>query len=62
MRLKLFLSYIFIVIVSVTLVAVITRRGAIYEVRTFMFRGGMVGLSDMTTSLENYYQANGSWD
>jgi signal transduction histidine kinase len=61
MRLKLILSYIFIVIISVSLVAVIVRRGAINEVRTFMFRGGMYGLSDMTASLENYYQVNGSW-
>jgi signal transduction histidine kinase len=61
MRLKLFLSFTLIVIVSVSLVAVIARRGAVNEVRTFMFRGGMYGLSDLTTSLENYYHMNGSW-
>ncbi len=61
MRLKLFLSFIFIVIVSVALVAVIARRGAVNEVQTFMFRGGMYGLSDLTTSLENYYRTNGTW-
>jgi len=26
-----------------------------------MFRGGMYGLSDLTNSLENYYQINGTW-
>ena len=61
MRLKLFLSFTLIVIVSVSLVAVFARRGAVNEVRTFMFRGGMYGLSDLTTSLENYYQTNGTW-
>jgi hypothetical protein len=35
MRLKLFLSFTLIVLVSVSLVAVIARRGAVNEVRTF---------------------------
>jgi signal transduction histidine kinase len=62
MRLKLFLSFTLIVLVSVSLVAVIARRGAVNEVHRFMFRGGMVGLSDMATSLENYYHTHGSWN
>jgi len=62
MRLKLFLSFTLIVLVSVTLVAVIARRGAVNEVRSFMFRGGMYGLSDLATSLESYYSTNGSWN
>ena len=61
MRLKLFLSFTLIVLVSVSLVAVIARWGAVNEVRTFMFRGGMYGLSDLTTSLENYYHSNRTW-
>lgn len=61
MRLKLFLSFTLIVFVSVVLVAVIARRGAVNEVRTFMFRGGMYGLSDLATRLENYYHSNESW-
>lgn len=61
MRLKLFLSFTLIVLMSVALVAVIARRGAVDEVRSFMFRGGMYGLGDLTTSLENYYQAKGTW-
>jgi signal transduction histidine kinase len=62
MRLKLFLSFTLIVLVSVSLVAVIARRGAVNEVRSFMFRGGMYGLSDLATSLENYYAKTGSWN
>jgi two-component system sensor histidine kinase BaeS len=61
MRLKLFLSFTLIVLVSVSLVAIIARRGAVNEVRAFMFRGGMYGLSDLTVSLEDYYQTNGTW-
>jgi signal transduction histidine kinase len=62
MRLKLFLAFTLLVLVSVSLVAVIARHGAINEVRSFMFRGGMYGLSDLTVSLENYYRLNGSWN
>jgi two-component system sensor histidine kinase BaeS len=61
MRLKLFIAFTLIVLVSVSLVAVIARRGAVNEVRLFMFRGGMYGLSDLTSNLENYYQSHGSW-
>lgn len=62
MRLKLFLSFTLIVLVAVSLVAVIARRGAVNEVRSFVFRGGMVGLSDLATSLENFYRTQGSWN
>jgi hypothetical protein len=51
MRLKLFLSFTLIVLVSVSLVAVIARRGAVNEVRTFIFRGGMYGFSDLVAGL-----------
>jgi two-component system sensor histidine kinase BaeS len=61
MRLKLFLSFTLIVLVSVSLVAIIARRGAVNEVRTFIFRGGVYGLSDLAAGLENYYNSNGSW-
>jgi two-component system OmpR family sensor kinase/two-component system sensor histidine kinase BaeS len=61
MRLKLFLSFILIVLVSVSLVAIIARRGTVNEVRMFMFRGGMVGLNDLVSDLENYFATNGTW-
>jgi signal transduction histidine kinase len=62
MRLKLFLSFTLIVLIAVSLVAIIARMGAVNEVRSFVFRGGMVGLSDLATSLENYYRTHGSWN
>jgi signal transduction histidine kinase len=61
MRLKLFLAFTLIVLVSVSLVAIIARRGTVNEVRLFMFRGGMVGLNDLATELEYYYQNHGTW-
>jgi len=62
MRLKLFLSFVLIVFVSVVLVAWIARQGAIGEVRAFMYRGGMSGGEGLTGELENYYQQHGSWE
>ncbi len=62
MRLKLFLAFTLLVLVSVSLVAVIARRGAVNEVRSFMFRGGMYGLNDLATGLQNYYRNHGSWN
>ncbi len=61
MRLKLFLSFSLIVLISVLLVGLIVRTGAVNEVRAYMFRGGMYGLSNLAAGLENYYRNNGSW-
>ncbi|OGO28559.1 MAG: hypothetical protein A2136_06685 [Chloroflexi bacterium RBG_16_54_11] len=61
MRLKLFLSFSLIVLFSVLLVGLIVRTGAVNEVRAYMFRGGMYGLSNLSAGLENYYRNNGSW-
>jgi signal transduction histidine kinase len=62
MRLKLFLSFALIVLVSVILVAFIARLGVAREVRTFMFGGGMTGSSGLVSALERYYQVNTSWE
>jgi two-component system OmpR family sensor kinase/two-component system sensor histidine kinase BaeS len=62
MRLKLFLSFVLIIIVTVVLVAWIARQGAIGEVRAFMFRGGMSGSEGLAGQLEGYYQQHESWE
>ena len=62
MRLKLFLSFTLIVLISVSLVAIIVRWGAVNEVRAFMFRGGMYGISDLASNLEEYYQGKNTWN
>ena len=61
MRIKLFLSFALVVLVSVVLVAWIARQGAVSEVRIYMFRGGMSGNEGLAGQLEDYYQQNGSW-
>ncbi|MFU8770943.1 MAG: ATP-binding protein [Anaerolineales bacterium] len=62
MRLRLFLSFALIVLISVGSVALLLGRGTASEVRTFMFRGGMIGLDELVDSLERYYQENRSWE
>ncbi len=61
MRLRLVLSFILIVVVSVATVVLIVHFGAANEVRAFMFRGGMNGANGLVSALESYYSANSSW-
>jgi two-component system OmpR family sensor kinase/two-component system sensor histidine kinase BaeS len=61
MRLKLFLSFLLIILVAVAGVAWIVQQGAAREVRTFMFGGGAGMLSEMQATLQEYYATNGSW-
>lgn len=61
MRLRLLLSFVLIVLVSVFGVVILARSGAASEVRAFMFHGGMTGLDEMAGQLEDYYRTHGSW-
>lgn len=61
MRWRLFISFILVALVSILSLLILIRQGAIQEVRTYMFRGGMVGLEDIVKSLELHYQVNQSW-
>jgi two-component system sensor histidine kinase BaeS len=61
MRLRLFLSFTLIVAVSVLSFAILARQGAVSDVRTFMPRGGVAGLENLVRALEDYYQANQTW-
>jgi two-component system OmpR family sensor kinase/two-component system sensor histidine kinase BaeS len=61
MRLRLFLSFVLVVLVAVSSVVLIVRSGAATEVRAFMFRGGMLGVDDLVRALEDYYASQGSW-
>jgi two-component system, OmpR family, sensor histidine kinase BaeS len=62
MRIRLIIAFALIVLVSVGSVVLLSGRGAASEVRSFMFRGGIVGVDDLVVSLEKYYQANLSWE
>jgi signal transduction histidine kinase len=61
MRVRLFLSFALIVLVSVASVVIVARQTAVSEVRTFMFRGGMSGTEGLAGMLEDYYQTHHSW-
>lgn len=61
MRVRLFLAFVLVVIVSVLSFLLITRQGTATEVRTFIARGGMMGMDTVATDLEAYYQQNDSW-
>ncbi len=62
MRLRLILSFVLIVLVSVTSVVLIARSSTTTEVRSFMFHGGMTGADTLVQVLQNYYQSHGSWE
>jgi two-component system sensor histidine kinase BaeS len=62
MRLRLILSFVLIVLVSVTSVVLIARSNTTTEVRSFMFHGGMTGTDSLVQLLQSYYQSHGSWE
>lgn len=61
MKLRLFLAFTLIVLVSVVSVVFIARQNTTNEVRAFMFRGGMAGSEGLVTALEEFYQSHHSW-
>jgi len=61
MRLRLILSFLLIVLISVVSVVLIVRQGALREVRAFMLRGSMTDVDELVDSLQTYYASNGSW-
>ncbi len=61
MRLRLILSFVLIVLVSITSVVLIARQNTANEVRAFMYRGGMTTSSELVQSLADFYRTNGSW-
>ena len=61
MRVRLFLSFVFIVLVSIVSVVIIAGQGAAREVQAFMFRGNTSQVEQLVQNLEAYYRTNGSW-
>jgi signal transduction histidine kinase len=61
MRIKLLISFVLIVLFSISVVIIVTYRGAASEVRSFMFRGSMVHAQEIAKSLEEHYQVNQTW-
>lgn len=61
MRLRLILSFILVVLVSIASVVVAARASTANTVREFMFRGGMAGSEGLVAGLEDYYQSHQTW-
>jgi signal transduction histidine kinase len=61
MRLRLILSFVAVVLVSIVSFALVLRLGTVLEVRQFMYHGGMVSGDSLITELEDYFHTNGSW-
>jgi signal transduction histidine kinase len=61
MRVRIFLSFVLIALVSVLAVVLVVRWNTANEIQVFMFRGGMVGLDTLANQLEDYYATNQSW-
>jgi len=62
MRLRLIISFIIFVLISISIVVVLARQGAVNEVRAFMFRGAMTDTAELSKKLEDYFLSNQSWD
>lgn len=61
MRLRLLLSFLLVVLVSVIGVALIARNNAASAVRNYMFGGSMINTNELVAELEDYYRTNNSW-
>jgi two-component system, OmpR family, sensor histidine kinase BaeS len=61
MRLRIFLAFALVVLVSIVSVVTLVRLTTQREVTTFMFRGGMTGSTELVDALEAYYRENKSW-
>lgn len=62
LRLKLFLAFGTMVLLTIATVVLVARQSSVQELRAFMIRGGMAGSQELIEKLEAYYTANGSWD
>lgn len=62
MRIRLFLSYLLIITLSLTGVALLVREGAQNEIQTFLGRGGLIGAESLIEDLESWYASSDSWE
>jgi two-component system OmpR family sensor kinase/two-component system sensor histidine kinase BaeS len=62
MRLRIFLAFALVALVSVIVMVVIARQNTALAVHSFMYRGGMYGAEGLVQELKDYYQSVGSWE
>jgi len=61
MRLRLFLAFSLVIIVTLGTLAYISRQQFVEVVNTFSQRGGFIGADRLAASLEEHYAQNGQW-
>lgn len=62
MRIKLFLAFLLVILITLGSVVFYVRDNTAEEIRNFMFRGGVYDLEGLVKDLENCYQESSSWD
>lgn len=62
MRIRLFLSYLLVIALSLLGVSLLVRQSAQVEVRAFLGRGGLLGAESLVEELENWYTVFASWE
>jgi signal transduction histidine kinase len=61
LRVRFLLSFALVIAVLLLGVSLFMRSSTQAEVHAYLFRGGLVGVEDLVTDLEDFYQANGTW-
>jgi signal transduction histidine kinase len=62
LRLRFLLSFALVIAVLLLGISLSMRSNAQTEVHAYLFRGGLVGVEDLVTDLETYYEEIGSWN
>jgi two-component system OmpR family sensor kinase/two-component system sensor histidine kinase BaeS len=61
LRLRFFLAFALVAAVAILSILLLVRQGAVTEVRSFVSRGGMMGIDRLVQDLESSYARRGSW-
>ncbi len=61
MRIRLILSFLLVISITLLGVSILVRQNAQQEVQTFLGRGGLIGAESLVDDLEAWYRINGSW-
>jgi two-component system, OmpR family, sensor histidine kinase BaeS len=62
MRIRLFLSFLLIILITTISIILIARWQTIVDLRNFASRGGFTGMETLVNGLETYYKNNQSWE
>jgi len=61
LRIRLILSYLLVISISLLGVSTLVQQSAQQEINTFLGRGGLIGAESLVDDLEAWYRVNGSW-